>query len=597
MIPETTANVAETNAIENINMALNDTNLKAHEKHDSISQIVVNVLRLQGHFYHANNKLEFGSVYYFDNDKKSLVTVQSDEFQAGISERFGINMASIVFKYVLAECETVGLSKRSKSIKLSKYWEMSSNKIYISNSPGTMIRITRKDIKIVDNGTDGVLFPNGSTLEPWEYNQDGAKDPFQTCELFNTMSVQEPYMETLFKVWVCSHPTNPQSKPPLCATGDIGSGKTRLLMGLHELWGTPGSPAKCQYENKGEEDFWILVDRGGFLLLDNVDNKIPWLADALATYSTGGSSEKRTLRTNSGITKLDSNSWCGLTSANPKFAADAGLSDRLLVIRLNRRTGETKEMSLKNDIKLNRSGGLSWICQILSKSLADNKPVPNKLNARHPDFAEMAVRIGRQFDQEKNIVDALKWAEKDKSTFNMENDDIGVTIKEYFEQNESDVLTGDANDIVKQLKEINPELWGSKHKKELTARGFGNRLKTILPHLETLYRAESPIGTGNNKRVYSFFRPGSKKPQRSIYDEPKKEKITSEMIEKASIEWNLRKQADRGQAVITALLETRLTTDNKIFGITDSSFGNMNIEQQEAITNYYITKGVIEGCE
>jgi len=573
-----------------ITQVLTDKDLKAGEKHNEISKIVVGVLHGFGYFYHVMDKMEFGCVYYFDKKKKSLLTVQSDEFQADISERFGINRAAPVFKYVMAECETEGLSDRSTPIILSTFWESRNNKIYITNGPGTMVRISKNKIDVVDNGRDGVLFPKGSTLLPWKYDEKEAKDPFENCELFKTMSTQEKYMKTLFKVWACSFPTNPDCKPPLCATGPIGSGKTRLLIGLHELLGTIGSPEKCQRDKAGEEDFSILANRGGLLLLDNVDSKIPWLADAVATYSTGGSSEKRTLHTNSGITKLSPNAWCGLTSANPQFAADAGVSDRLLVVRLNRRVGETKEAALKIDILRKRSSGLSWICQILSKALNDNREVPGQLNARHPDFAEMAVRIGRQYCPESDIVEALRLAEFDKSTFNMENDDIGLTIKEYFEQTKNNELTGNAKEIVESLIEINPDLEGYGSRKGLTARTFGNRLKTILPHLQALYQAKIIMGS-SNKKIYTFIRPGGKNSQTNLLDTTKIQ--PSEIIERAEREWDMRDQTLRGQSVITALQETKLVIEDDVFGITDSSFASMTPDQQNAIANYYVDKKII----
>jgi hypothetical protein len=584
---ETTADIILETAQANkeINSALTDSSMKANDRNNEISRIVVGLLHRFGYFYHVINKMEFGSVYYFDKRKKSLLLIQSDEFNAEISERFGINRASPIFKYVMAECETEGLSKRATSIKLSAFWERKGNNIYITNSPGTMIKVTKNSIGLVDNGTDGVLFPKGSTLKEWTYTKDDAKDPFETCELFKTISTTESYMKTLFKIWVLSHPTNPLCKPPLCATGSIGSGKTRLLIGVHELWGTPGSPEKCQTDKKGEEDFWILEDRGGFLLLDNVDSRISWLADAIATASTGGSSEKRTLHTNNGITKLEPNAWCSLTSANPKFAADAGISDRLMVVRLNRRTGETKETALKIDILNNRNSGLSWVCQTLSKALADTKEVPNQLNARHPDFADMAVRIGRQFTNQDAIVEALTLAEMDKSTFNMENDDIGATIKEYFEQTESKTLTGTAGEIVQQLKEIDPDIGVTKNSKGLTAKGFGNRLKTIMPHLETLYGAEI-IPKSSNKKEYIFYKPGTERKQQKVDVVP-----MNKTMKQLAILWNQRKPEDRMQAVITALVDTKIISKQMEYAVSCMTFEGLHEDYIEPLAGYFESKG------
>jgi hypothetical protein len=79
--------------------------------------------------------------------------------------------------------------------------------------------------------------------------------------------------------------------------------------------------------------------------------------------------EKRRLYTDSGRISLKARAWLCITSASPTFAADAGLADRLLVVRLNRREGATAETQLADEILHNRDGMLSWVADKLRHAL------------------------------------------------------------------------------------------------------------------------------------------------------------------------------------------------------------------------------------
>jgi hypothetical protein len=59
----------------------------------------------------------------------------------------------------------------------------------------------------------------------------------------------------------------------------------------------------------------------------------------LACAATGGSQRRRRLYTNSDLVTLRANAWLVLTTANPTFASDAGLADRLLLVRTHRVEG------------------------------------------------------------------------------------------------------------------------------------------------------------------------------------------------------------------------------------------------------------------
>jgi hypothetical protein len=187
---------------------------------------------------------------------------------------------------------------------------------------------------------------------------------------------------------------------------------------------------------------------------------------------------------------LRARAWLALTTANPTFANDAGLSDRLLLVRMNRRTDETSDAKLSDEIKASRNAGLSFIAHTLASALADTKRTPGGLNQRHPDFAAFAVRIGRAIGRETESVHALKSAEQDKSIFCVENDSIGAALLAYLNQAES--FTGTSAELRGKLIETDAEL-----AEKLSVKRLGKRLSALWPHLEkVLATAKQETGRG-----------------------------------------------------------------------------------------------------
>ncbi|PIY26565.1 MAG: hypothetical protein COZ11_02370, partial [Deltaproteobacteria bacterium CG_4_10_14_3_um_filter_51_14] len=185
-----------------------------------------------------------------------------------------------------------------------------------------------------------------------------------------------------------------------------------------------------------------------------------------------------------------------LTSANPTFAGDSGLADRLLVVRLNRRTGETAEGRLSDEIREHRDAGLSFIAETLSRALADTRPTPAGLNARHPDFAEMSVKIGRAIGREAEVVESLKAAEADKSLFNIENDTIGEAVLELVRERP---FTGTAQELLSELVKNGQSLEG-----KLSTKRLSKRLIKLWPHMENLLSARQEIDGHTRLTVYHF---------------------------------------------------------------------------------------------
>lgn len=467
----------------------NTPGITAPQMHRACCAPVVAWLHLRGMFYHLLEQVDFEGALYFDSVLKILRRIRSDDYLAWLSDSLGINRAERAFAMIQSAVETESLSGRATGIQPALYWTSRPGAIYLSNGPGHVAKVTASGVEIVDNGTDGVVFPADSVLMPWRLTTPA--DPFQACGVFREMSTSALHGKMLFKLWAVALPSDQRTKPPLVNTGPVGSGKTKIVSDLFEFYGM--TPRINAVNKSSEGDFWPSVNGGGLTCFDNADARIEWLPDALAAASTGGISEKRKLYTNSERVILRPRAWIAITSFNPQFAADAGLSDRLLVVRLNRREGSTAEATLTDEVRAARDAGLSWICDVLAIALADTAPVPECLNQRHPDFAAMAVRIGRAMGQETEAVAALRSAEQDKSLFNLENDSIAATILEMLRNGIP--FAGTASELLERLKLTDPSLEG-----KLSVKRLSNRISKLWPHMEAALQAEREVGHGGAMR-------------------------------------------------------------------------------------------------
>lgn len=447
------------------------------KKRIKIADAVVAALAERGQFFFDIAARNFKSTMFFDRDRKRLEQIAHDPFHAWLSDWLRINRADPIFTHVISEIETVALSEKySKGIVPDKFWASRPGAIYLSNGDAQLVKITAHGIAIFDNGTDNVLFAAGNTLAPWKLVEP--QDPFETCSVFKDANCASDHGPDLLRLWTFSLPSNPAKKPPMCLVGPFGSGKTRLAEATAELYGVP-FVANNVTEDFGDDDFWVSAHAGGFFTLDNCDTHTKWLADAVAAAATGGHRDKRKLYTDSERYTLHARAWLCLTTANPTFASDVGLADRLLVVRMNRRDDETADEKLSAEIKEHRDAGLSFIAQTLEKALADSEPVPSKLNLRHPDFAAFAAKIGRAIGRFDQAVAALQKAEKDKSLFCLENDFVGSALLDYLDQEKT--FTGPASELRDALKDADSGFINKDGKPSV--KSIGRRLQTLWPYL------------------------------------------------------------------------------------------------------------------
>lgn len=448
-----------------------------------IAGMVCDQMLARGSFYRPILDPSFRSALFFDRLTKSLESIQADSFKQTVSDRFGINRAATCWKHVWAAVENLSIGPNSTPAEPEAFWAGRPGAVYLSNGPGAIVRIRAEGVDLCDNGTDGVLFPRGQTLKPWTLTDP--IDPFETCSLFRGVSTTAGHGPLLAKLWALSLPTSPQNKPPLVMAGPIGSGKTRFVLGLLQLYGLDPAGRVLAVDDDREADFWPVLEAGGVLIADNADTKVQWLPDALAQVATGLGRTQRKLYTDKELVAHRARSWVALTTARPEaFAGDPGLADRLLIVRMDRRRGETKDADLSREIADARNAGLSWVAQTIGTALADDTEPPPGLNQRHPDFARFAFRLGRALGREAEAVEALSAAEADKALFCLENDPVGAALLGFI--SDQVAFEGTARQLLEGLKERGQIDQDSR----LSPKGIGRKIESLWPHIEKVFEAD-----------------------------------------------------------------------------------------------------------
>jgi hypothetical protein len=448
-----------------------------YQKDLDVTKAVVETLGKTGRLYYNEEIRDCSTCMYFDSSRKQLEPIQGDPFLTWLARLTGVSRGAGLWKHISKGVEDAALSgPDSTGVIPAHYWEMRGDTIYLSNGDGAMVKITKDGLERVDNGTDGVLFAAGKTLAPWDENAE-PKDAFDTCRVFRDFHSEDPHAKPIFKAWAYSVATGAKTKPVLCSTGLIQSGKTRALKSVLELYGVGMNILNAK--DMKLDNLWVCMDAGGIVVVDNVDTDIRGLADTLASASTGATDQRRKLYKDNVIVSMKPRAWVAVTSANPTFARDAGLADRLQVVPMARRDGESADSELSQEVLANRDSGLAFIAWTLSKALAE-PPESKTPNRRHPDYSRFALRIGKALGSGPEFEAALVAAESTKTDICVDNDTTASSLLDVLTNKPAGRFEGTLEELLQEMS-----MFGGKELENVSVRALGKRLQAIYPHLES----------------------------------------------------------------------------------------------------------------
>lgn len=403
--------------------------MNAETAHGVRSLVALLWLRSRGKFFWRKDDKRHETSIYFNSLTGVVTTIRSDEFTSALATASGMNRECVAFKYTMSLIDDAAFdSDVSQGIELSNLWEcVNGERIYISSGDREMYRIEAGKVEKVPNCTDGVVFLPGKTLKPWTLKDGAGLDPFVESMIFKGASFADDHGRMIIRLWYMNLFRNHSQKPPLLITGEYQSGKTRMAESIEEILGLARVDKRSLKGNdKGEEAFWITMKAKMITIFDNVDSRIGWIKDALQIASTGGEASGRKLYSDEDETELMAKAHVIITSNNPLFTSDEGLSDRMQTVNLNATRKSAASDELSRDIAAKRDEFLTWTARLLAKTLADTEPVGKSINMRHPEFSNFGIRVGRAGGFEAEARAAMGFAELNKSLLPLKNDESNI---------------------------------------------------------------------------------------------------------------------------------------------------------------------------
>lgn len=411
----------------------------------------------------------FCDTMYYDGIKKALYTINSDSFSSWISRLTGCNRAEKSFDYIMKDIETMALSEDVQEVDPQSYWYVppDAKASYITYQPGKVVKIDATGVHVVDNGTDGVLFPQDKYLETWSL-VDEKLDLVNSLDVFGSANFYHDWAKDLFRVWVLSMFCMPlrMNRPVMVTSGEQGAGKTTVFKIISKILGCEAIPDTLSGSDKGLEDFWVKIDRGGLVIFDNVDITIPWFENALQQAATGGGYMTRKLYTDKNIITKHARSWLTMTTSRPNFASNPAVADRLIITEMNKRPSGvvSRDAGLYDDAVKKRNGVLSWVCDCVHK-FYNTSWIQCDINKRSPDFSSIAMTLAHAIGLDGVTENAIRSAEEYKKHYNVINNNLGYALLGLSRSQFSMVpFEGDATDLLAKLVEIDQgfRFWGAK---------------------------------------------------------------------------------------------------------------------------------------
>ncbi len=482
---------------------------KAFEIKQVVSEVIISDMLKKGRFYKTREKF----CYFFDEEQKNLYLIGDDiQLGAKIEDVYGINPSEQEYSFLISAMITEAL-RRGELTTIHKFafYEIDANRLYVYNNDNGIYRLDGKEIKLVSNGFESVLFLGDPLCEPFEYVEIGDQrfvkplliDPINFGDgggvnlnkreqrVLFTLDILTKFFETLL-------PT----KPIVTFIGPKGSGKTmaqRLL--LKVLLGSGFDVTSITKE----DDFDAAVTANYIVAFDNVDGRIDWLNDKLAHTATGKMIQKRELYTTNRNVRFFPKCFLMLNARNPQFKRD-DVTDRLLLFRtetLDQKRSEaeiiTEIMKVRNFLWSELLNNLNTIVEAEAKDHRDFT-----IDFRMADWAKTAFKIAEIRGQGEEFKALLEKMDKAQSEFLLEDDPIFLCLDAWLAKKENVGREVTSSTLYNDFQIIAVDLGISFTYKN--TKSFGIRLRNIIEDLRDFFDVKAE--KYKNRWMYVFRQKG-----------------------------------------------------------------------------------------
>jgi len=393
-------------------------------RHSGPAKFVVDQLAEGGRFLAS----PFGS-FYFNGTTKEPVQIDSMEMLFVLRGRFDINPKQQVAPYIVEELRYKVHSEGERVVlHRFSYYEAEKNTLYVDEGAGRMLRVTADAVQEIDNGEDGVLFVPTQFQEPWKYERTDPKQWRLRQEIVEAISFVEgedsPLSPAeqgfLFLLWLTGlfFRTEMPTRPIAVFVGDTGSGKSVAVRIVGRILFGPDFELDQLVGDK-EDDFYTAATNRPFVGYDNLDTRIKWLEDALATCATGIQRSKRKLYTDNEEVRYKPDTFLALAARTPRFRR-SDVANRLLLFQLASRRSQNRpnkqEKVLYDQIAQARAAYLSELVDRCRQVLAVPRQSPEDSPIRKADFYAVAHRVALSMnlaDEADTIMEKLRGVQHD----------------------------------------------------------------------------------------------------------------------------------------------------------------------------------------
>lgn len=473
------------------------------EVYKDVENIIIQDLYDRGTFYYEDTR-----AYLFLNEEKRLIPIESgnDDFRR-LMHRYGINGSEKLYHYLAKSVSAEALEHGHKTeIYRLAHYDAERFTLYLFNNDSQVYRITPTEIELHDNGVDGVLFVNKTSAESFimEPIEDGRSllDEIIISRInFDTDELSPDDRRLLFTLWLLSlffdsiFPT----RPILALLGSHGAGKTTVgRMVLKLLFGRNADVTPLRQP----DDFDTAVINSPYVVFDNVDDKREWLNDKLAIAATGGCIRKRKLYTDNEEIAIPIRSSIAITSRTPQFNRP-DVAERLLMMKLERRTDYGSEHALQLEAMKNRNRIMSELVNHLQEALialSEQRDIEVAGAFRMADFYDFCMRIASNADIEREVKSIFDRLSHEQSTFTLEDDPLFILLREWVTKNpDREVDAAGLLDGLRRIAEVKKAPLDSTR----TAHSLGQWISHQKPNLDTYFDITSR-NAGGHRRLYSF---------------------------------------------------------------------------------------------
>jgi len=424
-----------------------------------ISQVVLGTLEQRGKFIRSVSER-----FYFDATAKQLVHLDSFEFGVLLNELFGLNQTEPEFKYCLADAHNRAHRSEEAEVCQLAFYSPTGNVLYVDRFDGRMYRLNGQKIELVDNGTDGVLFMSQLAWRPY-YLVDPDPDaeliarlliddiPFQR-DSSTPLTPDEQRMVLLLWILSLFFGTILPTKPILVFVGVKGSGKTTAERRvLCFLFGPDVDVTALEREK--EDAFISTITYNPLVVLDNLDGKISWINDRLATAASGTLIQRRRLYTTNELATFRPRAFLAITTRTPHFRRD-DVADRLILLNVSRLESFKTEKELLTAVDSCRNQLWTELLATLNMVVGNIGKVEGAPAApfRASDWANLCWRIAQIQAVGSNFDAILHKLCLQQSTFLLEDDPAYACLKVWLEDERNQGREVSARELYTELSQI-----------------------------------------------------------------------------------------------------------------------------------------------